>query len=326
VSSISFGAGPVPALLTSDVSPDKRLDILRHALTVGINWFDTAATYGNGASEENLGACLHELGATKRVHLATKVRFLPEDLSDVRGHILRSVEGSLKRLRTDRLALLQLHNSVTKQRGDLATSVTVRDVCAAGGILEGMRELQAAGVVQQIGLTGLGHAEELVTLVNTGAFDTIQIPFNVLNPSAGYPLGPEFPEMSFGNVLKDCAAQNMGVFAIRVYAGGALVGQPPSAHTLTTKFFPLELYKKDGDRSRSLCDLLASDIPMSEIAVRFVLGHPAVSSAIIGFSELAEIDAAVRSASKGCLPESMVSQILRATTTFPNTEPDDAGR
>ena len=49
---------------------------IQRALDVGMNWFDTAATYGNGQSETNLGAALRELGAADTVHVATKVRLM----------------------------------------------------------------------------------------------------------------------------------------------------------------------------------------------------------------------------------------------------------
>ena len=52
----------------------------------------------------------------------------------------------------------------------------------------------------------------------------------------------DFAETNLGNLLATCREFGVGVFAIRVFAGGALAGQKPSKHTLTTKFFPLDLF------------------------------------------------------------------------------------
>ena len=74
VSAVAFGAGPVPALLTKPRQEARQRGAIRAALDAGINWFDTAATYGDGESERHLGAALHSLGTAERVHVATKVR------------------------------------------------------------------------------------------------------------------------------------------------------------------------------------------------------------------------------------------------------------
>src|SRR5918995_562048 len=73
VSALSFGAGPVSTLMVGDNAELQR-QVIAHAIERGINWFDAAATYGNGLSEENLGRALQQLAAAGRVHVATKVR------------------------------------------------------------------------------------------------------------------------------------------------------------------------------------------------------------------------------------------------------------
>src|SRR6185295_5916352 len=118
VSVVSFGAGPIPALLTAGNSAVQRTTVER-ALELGINWFDTAATYANGQSELNLGRTLHDLGAGENVHVATKVRLEGDDLSDIVGSVRRSLAGSLERLQLPCVSLLQLHNSVTFVAGAL---------------------------------------------------------------------------------------------------------------------------------------------------------------------------------------------------------------
>ena len=91
--------------------------------------------------------------------------------------------------------------------------------------------------------------------------------------------------------------------AIRVYAGGALAGQAPSQHTLTTKFFPLDLYERDQARAAALQERLRPGLTLPEVAVRFVLGHPVVTSALIGFGSPEEVEQAVAFAERGPLAE-----------------------
>src|SRR5436190_13098429 len=112
VSRLSFGAGPISTLMVGS-DDDRQREAVAHAIERGINWFDTAATYGGGASEANLGRVLEELEAASNVHVATKVRLMPDDLADIRSAVRRCVEGSLQRLRLPRVTLLQLHNSIT---------------------------------------------------------------------------------------------------------------------------------------------------------------------------------------------------------------------
>jgi len=78
----------------------------------------------------------------------------------------------------------------------------------------------------------------------------------------------------------------MGVFAIRVFAGGALLGQEPSAHTLKTPFFPLALYLRDRERA----ERLSGGGSLKEEALRFVLDDARVHSAILGFGSAEQLE------------------------------------
>src|SRR5262249_49643490 len=126
ISAVAFGAGPVPALLTKPGQEDKQTETVRCAVDAGINWFDTAATYGDGRSEAFLGAALGALRVADCVHVATKVRLLAEHLGDIAGSVRASFDASLARLGLRRVTLLQVHNSITARRGDLPTSITPR--------------------------------------------------------------------------------------------------------------------------------------------------------------------------------------------------------
>ena len=292
ISAISFGAGPVSSLMVGD-DADRQRHVIEAALNRGVNWFDTAATYGAGQSERNLGRVLTELRAASRVYVATKVRLMPADLADIRVAVRRSFEGSLERLRAPRVALLQLHNSITARRGDEPTSVTPADVLGPGGIADAMEELQLEGLALHLGLTGIGQPAALVEVIRSGRFAAMQTPYHLLNPSAGRTMSDCFSETNYGNIIAACARAGMGVLAIRALAGGALAHRPPSAHTLKTPFFPLPLYERDRRRAARLQEMLGADRPLAQESIRFVLDHPSISSAIIGFGEPGQIDEAL---------------------------------
>jgi D-threo-aldose 1-dehydrogenase len=305
VSALAFGAGPVPALMTAD-APDRQRETVRHAIDCGINWFDTAATYGDGASERTLGAAFAKLGAIDafhagELHLATKVRLSEADLADIPAAVSKSFSGSLARLGLSRVTLLQLHNSVTRNRNDEPTSITPEDVLGPGGVLEGFERLREEGRVLHFGLTGIGAPEALREVIESGHFATVQTPYHILNPTAGSPAPPGFDETDYGQIIADCARRDMGVFAIRVYAGGALAQAPPSAHTLKTKFFPLALYERDLARAKQLAEQLPAGISPASASLRFVLGDARVASAILGFSSPEQIDDALASLAAGPL-------------------------
>lgn len=291
VSVIAFGAGPVSGLMTGDDSMRQQAAV-RRAVDVGVNWFDTAPGYGQGRSESALGRCFAELAVPASVHIATKIRFARADFDDIAGAVQRSLEASLTRLGRNSVTLLQLHNGITEKRGTEPDSVSSADVLDAGGILDAFRAVQCSGLVRFIGLTGTGSPATLRKVIGSGAFDTIQTPYNLLNPSAGQVVPASFAETDFGNIFVDCAAKNMGVFAIRVFAGGALLDLPPSAHTLTTKYFPLALYERDRAEAGKLARHPES---LRSAAVAFALAHPAVHAAILGFGSEMEVEEVAKS-------------------------------
>src|SRR5262245_42760903 len=286
VSVVGLGAGPVPALMTGgDVAAQTA--VVARALAVGINWFDTAAGYGDGRSELALGRALRELRAETNV--ATKVRLDVADLADVEGAVRRSLAGSLSRLGVPGVTLLQLHNGITPARGQIAASLTPDDVLARGGVLDALRRVQAEGLTRFLGLTGTGTADALGTVIGSGGFDTVQVPHHLLAPADD-------------GLLSRCLANGVGVFAIRVFAGGALLGQPPSAHTLRTPYFPLAVYEEERRRASRLSALLNPGESLKELALRFALSHPAPQVALVGLAAPEQVDEVAALASRGPLP------------------------
>jgi aryl-alcohol dehydrogenase-like predicted oxidoreductase len=294
VSALAFGAGPVSGLMTGN-DHAAQLAALRRSIELGINWIDTAPGYGQGASEANIGRALAQTGR-ESLHVATKVRLAPDQLTNIRNMVRRSVEESLGRLGLPEVTLLQLHNGLTARREHEPFSITPADVLPPGGVLDVFRELRDEGLVRYLGLTGTGQADAMREVVRSGGFDTIQVPLHMLNPSAGRVMPPDFTDTDYGNIVADCAEMKMGVFAIRVFAGGALLGHEPSAHTLKTPFFPLAQFQKDRQRADQL---IAERGSLKDAALRFVLDDPRVHSAIIGFGDASQVEELAAIADRG---------------------------
>ena len=307
VSIVSFGAGPVSGLMTSTIEAAQR-DVISKALTLGVNWFDTAATYGDGQSEASLGRSLAAIRPERPVHVATKVRVRLTSETDLRPLVVASVEQSLAQLRLPRVTLLQIHNSITRNREDQPTSITPEDVLGPRGMLAGMEEVRERGWADHFGLTGIGDAEALQTVMQSRRFATIQAPFHLLNPSALKPTPDHLCDPDYGGFLRVAGELGLGIFAIRVFAAGALLDADPSAHTLKTPFFPLALYRRDVDRAKQLADRIGSKTLLREMALRYALSQSETTSAIIGFGDPSHVEEAARIAE---LPPLSASELLR---------------
>ena len=293
VSAVSFGAGPVSGLLTGDAVDTQRA-VVRRAVQLGVNWFDTAAGYVDGQSERHLGAVLSGMQSNQPLHVATKVRVQLTTQTDLRPLVVTSVKESLSRLNLPRVTLLQIHNSITQNRLDQPTSVTPEDVLGPRGLLAGMQDVRAAGWVDQFGLTGIGDAAALCTVMRSQEFATVQAPVHFLNPSALRETPSELCDPDFGGFLRTAHELGMGIFAIRVFAAGALLGAEPSPHTFRTPFFPLELYRRDEARVRQLTRRLGSLSRIRALALRYVVSLPEITSAIIGFGQVNHVEQAAR--------------------------------
>lgn len=162
------------------------IETLRHAVEIGYTYFDTAPSYGDGRSEELMGQAL--AGRRDRVFLASKTEWRGQD----RDWVVRRVEGSLRRLQTDYLDVLQFHG------GDF-TPEDFRWIME-GGPLEAYQQLQREGKIRFIGIT----AEEPATLrpfLDTDLFDVIQIRYNIIYQAAWHTILPLARERNVGVVL-----------------------------------------------------------------------------------------------------------------------------
>ena len=130
ISEIGFGCGNVGGLMVRG-REDEQVSAIRHALALGINYFDTARAYGEGKSETNLGRVLREIG--EEVTLSTKIRLEGDALGDIAGSARTQVEEGLARLGRDSVDLIQLHTRLSVARDAGRFAMTPEEVTASMG-------------------------------------------------------------------------------------------------------------------------------------------------------------------------------------------------
>jgi aryl-alcohol dehydrogenase-like predicted oxidoreductase len=183
--------------------PEKEEDsiaLIHRALDLGINFFDNADCYQEGRSEERMGKALE--GRRQGIYLMSKV-----DQRDARG-ARQQLEKSLRRLRTDYLDIWQFHAVARLQELDI--------IFGPGGAVEAAAQAKKEGKIRFLGLSG--HFDPTVQLaaVKRYAFDTIQMPINVVDPHY----------RSFRKtVLDEAVARNLGVIAMKSLGFGNILSQ-----------------------------------------------------------------------------------------------------
>ena len=307
ISEVGFGCGNQGGLLIRG-TPEERVQAVNRAVELGINYFDTAPMYGSGQSETNLGQVLQQTG--HNVFVATKVLLAPEDLNDIPGAVQRSVEASLSRLRRGSVNLVQLHNHIAQERSEGSTRISLTDVLGPNGVADAFNRIHEQGLAGAVGYTGLGETAALHQVAESGRFDTLQVYYNLLNPSAGQPVPPAFSGQDFRELIAKAASLGMGVVAIRIMAAGAvggLVARQGYASPNTGPEMAIgATYDRDTLRALEVEALLeGSDRGLPQTSVEFALRHPLVSTALVGFSSIAQIEEAA-----ACSPPSDATAFL----------------
>ncbi len=308
VSVLGYGAGAVGGLFTKGTAADQERAAAR-AIEAGINYFDTAALYGNGESERNLGRVLKVLKAD--VVVGTKVRLGAPHRADVGKAIVQGMEDSLKRIGRDHVDLFQLHNPLVAKDADdgLAIDVALAEVAPA------LERLRKAGKTRFIGFSGVGETPALHRAIDSKLFDTVQVVYNALNPSAGGPMPKGAPGQDYGRLLERAKANDMGTIIIRALAGGALSGttaRHPLAMQVVDPIGSAPDFAADVARAKALEPLVregAAAASLTEFAERFVIAHPAVSTMLVGYSTLAQLEEAIAAVNKGALPEAVLKRL-----------------
>ena len=218
VSEIGFGCGNVGGLMIRGEHGDQVTAVAR-AMELGINYFDTASSYGDGQSETNLGRVLKELSAD--VYVGTKFRVTTHEPGRIKGNVIASVEESLSRLQREQVDLIQMHNHVasTAEGGSVSPDETL------GEVADALRVLRNQGKVRFWGMTAVGETTALHRVIDSGTLNIIQAVYNLVNPSAGAAVPPGFDMPDYGKQIERASANGMGVLVIRVLAAGALSGE-----------------------------------------------------------------------------------------------------
>jgi L-galactose dehydrogenase/L-glyceraldehyde 3-phosphate reductase len=312
VSALGFGCGAVGGLMVRG-DPKERVRSVARALDAGINYYDTAPSYGDGASEENLGQALRELGVRNQVLVGTKVRLDPAQLAAPVPAVRRSLEQSLARLGLDSVDLVHFHNPISTETITPSGSGVPVEV-ALEGVAEGLTRLVEDGLARHVGFTAVGATDAIKRLAATPTYETAQAYLNVLNPSGIRP-GASGGQQDFEGFITEAGRQGTGIIAIRVYAAGALAGgaeRHPNAYLPQQPLIPGSEYGADVERARRL-ERFAADTGMEsvlELGLRFALTAPGVSTVLVGLSTYEHLDTAITWAERGPLPDEQFENLI----------------
>lgn len=296
VSEIGFGAwgiGGRTVGTTSYGDTDDRTSLaaLDRALDRGITFYDTSSAYGDGHSEELIGRAFE--GRRSSVVIATKAGYdswtRPPDFSP--GAVVASTERSLRRLRSDYIDLLQLHNPPA-------------EALRGGALGEALGRLQAAGKIRAWGVSAKSPVEAIEALKEFGA-GVVQANFNMM----------------------DVRAESSGLFAEAEARGVGFIARTPLCFGFLTGMIRRDSVFPEGDHRRGwsrdqldnwidgAADLLEAvgSRPGEEgahAALRFCLSFPAISSVIPGILMPAEADSNAAASALGPLSQDAVSRVL----------------
>lgn len=316
ISEIGFGTGGNAGLMVSGSFADQTA-VIGTALDAGITYFDTAPDYGAGAAEANLGKALKELGA--RPVITTKIEIRAENLGDIDGHVIRSLEDSLRRLQRDFVDVVQIHNgpsaAPTVLEGRSYRTLALDDYLKRNGVMEGLDRLLRQGKARYAGFICRGNDIEPVrTLLRTGIFHLLNVPYSLLNPTAGQaePIGPA-TERDYGNVIALAHAHRAGAAIFSPLAGGILTDQVlndapmhPYARQKHARSLNADLIRK----ARKFQALATrTEVSVTGLAYRFILQHLGVSTVLGGFSSVEQLRDIVSINSSSAFPEAFNQEI-----------------
>ena len=263
------------------VDRDGTRAIVHRALDLGINFFDTADSYGSrGASEEYLGDAL--AGQWHRVVVATKVQSRmgdgPNDAGASRYHIQSGLEASLRRLKTDHIDLYQIHNF------DPGTPLEET--------MRALDDLVRAGKVRYVGASNflawqMARANDLAESMGWAPFVSVQPHYHMLERQIERELLPY------------CQWAGAGILPYFPLAGGFLTGkyqrgQAPAADTRGSRSPYVQRYLTDAnfdllDQLRPLA--AAHGRGLADLAIAWLLAQPQVASVIAGATRPEQVEA-----------------------------------
>lgn len=303
VSEVVLGGGNVGGILIHQDDATKR-EAVRRALAGGINWIDTAAQYGDGKSEQALGWLLPQSGAMP--YLSTKVSVDVQSPVSIADQIEQRLAEGLARLKRSSVDLLQLHNRIgARPEGRV---ITVEQVLGKDGVAAGFERLRDRGLIRYLGITGLGDAASVCEVLHSRRFDSAQVYYNLLNPSAARAMPSAWTGQNFSGIVDACQRNDVAIMAIRIYAAGVIATDErhgrESVLTADTS-----LAEEERKATAVFAALGTEHGTRAQVALRFVLSDPRVSCAIIGCAELSHVDEALQAQAMGPLPASVLTRL-----------------
>jgi aryl-alcohol dehydrogenase-like predicted oxidoreductase len=301
VSDVGYGAWGISGKQWIGATDKESLAALHAAIDRGVNLIDTALAYGDGKSEELVGRAVSE--TPKQVYIATKVppknRIWPArpgiGIEEVfpYDYIIASTEQSLKNLGVDIIDLQQLH-------------VWNPDWLDRDEWRRAFEDLKSSGKVRAVGVSINDHQpDSALGIIETGLIDTVQVIYNIFDQT---------PER---NLFPACIRNKIGVLARVPFDEGALTGKITEDTVFPEGDFRDYYFR--GERRKQVRDRVAAivrdlNLPdtshMPEIALRFCLSHPAVSTVIPGMRSISSVEGNVMAVGQGPLPENTL-EILR---------------
>ncbi len=280
VSEIGYGAWGIGGSQWIGAEDDESVRALERAIDLGLNFIDTALAYGRGHSEQLVGRVVHARPET--VHVATKVPPKNQQWPARPGTsaeeafpgewIRRCTERSLQNLGLEAIDLQQLH-------------VWRDDWVGQGDWLETVQALRDEGKIRFFGVSINDHEPaNALRLIDTGVVDAVQVIYNVFDQS---PEDELFPA---------CQERAVGVLARVPFDEGSLTGRIGPDTTFPEGDFRASYFRDDrkeqvASRIRAIVEDLAIDEDdIAEVALRFVLSHPAVSTVIPGMRTLRNVE------------------------------------
>jgi aryl-alcohol dehydrogenase-like predicted oxidoreductase len=299
VSEIGYGMWGMGGWTGSD--DEQSLASLRAAVDLGCNFFDTAWGYGEGRSEMLLGKVVKN-NPGKKIYTATKIppknfiwpsqREFELDDCFPPDHIEEYVEKSLKNLDLEKMDLIQFHTWEDSWVEDHRWA-------------KKMDELKAQGLIGAAGIS-INRWEPWngIRAVNSGLIDAVQVIYNIFDQN---PEDELFPA---------CEEHDVAVIARVPFDEGTLTGNLtlesawPEGDWRNTYFVPENLTSSI-EHAEALRPLVPADMTMAEMALRFILGNPIVSTVIPGMRKLAHVKANIGTSDVGALPASLMEQLRK---------------
>jgi aryl-alcohol dehydrogenase-like predicted oxidoreductase len=315
LSILGFGCGAVGGLMVRGDPAEQERAIAR-ALEAGVNYFDTAVQYGNGESEKNLGRVFKKLKPADAI-VGTKVRLPSSDFGRIGAAVAKSLNGSLQRLGMERVDIFHLHNAITTAGGDEALSA--RQVLDE--VVPAFDKLRRQGKVRFLGITAIGDTGAFKQVIDARAFDSAQVSYNLLNPSAAVPPPANYPAQDYGRLFDHTRDAGVGVIGIRVLAGGALSGSAerhPIASPPPEPIGSALNYDADLARARRLAPLVQEGLAdsLTELATRFAISHRAMGTILVGMATPQQFEQALAAVQKGPLPQAALDRIAELQRGF----------